>query len=77
MWHKLGDQAWDMTPLGEIRIDVHLNDGITTMPLTMLVDIIYPLIHAKVGQALTVELRSVTAPDGKQIAKLILPEPTS
>jgi hypothetical protein len=76
MWHKLGDQAWDMTPLDEIRIDVHLNDGITTMPLTMLVDIIYPLIHAKIDRALAIELRGVTAPDGKQIAKLVLPGPT-
>lgn len=57
LWHYTTDEKdWVYTPLNEILVSVHLNSGETTMTLTMLVDLIAPLIAAKLDQSLSASL---------------------
>lgn len=56
------DQEWTSTPLEEIQVDVHLNGNTVSLPLTMLVEIIYPLIEKRMNAALLIELRDTTPP---------------
>jgi hypothetical protein len=53
-------QTGTFTALEDIQIDVRLKDGVTTMPLMTLIDLIYPLIEKRMNDRLAIQLRTVS-----------------
>lgn len=70
LWEcMLGESEWTSTPIEDIRVDVHTNGNTVSLPLTMLVDLIYPLIEKRLDRSISLEIHATKPLDAEAIAK--------